>query len=75
MEETKNFKSHHETNINYVVTNPSPDTILRETDFVFVLAHEDPNEIRITEKDKMEILEEKSSGKYINMLSSTNPWV
>lgn len=63
MEDQKDYNPLHEINIDYVVTNPSPDTVLRETDFVFVLAYEDPNEVKITEKDQIEILEEKTGGK------------
>ena len=32
--------------VKYVVTNPDPDTVLRDSDYVFVLAHEDPDERR-----------------------------
>lgn len=41
-------------NISYVVTNPEPDTVLRETDHVFVLAHEDPEEVRIIDNEEID---------------------
>lgn len=70
-------KNKQEININYVVTNPSPDTILRESDIVFVLAYEDPADIKITEKDQMDILEEKATSKsksvtWSNQITSIN---
>jgi hypothetical protein len=68
-------KKKAQTNINYVVTNPEPDTPLRESDFVFVFAHEDPEDIKITENDEIDTIEEKDSPKkdqISNLIPSTN---
>ncbi|CAI2375890.1 unnamed protein product [Moneuplotes crassus] len=52
-------KEKEDTNINYVVTNPAYDTPLQETDFVFVLCHEDPEEVKMTENDNVDIEEDR----------------
>jgi hypothetical protein len=56
-------KKKTKSKINFVVTNPPPDTPLKETDYVFVFAHEDPEDVKITENDEMDTIEEKNSPK------------
>ena len=52
--------------IRYVVTNPDPETILKDTDYVFVLAHEDPDERR-NDAEEANILVLKEQEKVLKM--------
>ncbi|CAI2372794.1 unnamed protein product [Moneuplotes crassus] len=52
------IKEKEQKSINYVVTNPAYDSPLRDSDYVFVLCHDDPEEIKITENDAIDIEED-----------------
>ena len=62
-----------ETNIHYVVTNPDPETPLKENDYVFVLAHEDPEIVVVSEKDEVEAFAPKSDTHNLLLPSSSVP--